>query len=436
MTTRAADLITGRAWAIEPEALQTIIAVAERVNGSPEAVAAQLGRPLQNARNVTERAGSAIVPITGPIFRRANLLTEISGATSVEVLAQDLRTAADDPRVERIVLEIDSPGGEATGIAELAGQIRAIDKPVVAYVDGSAASAAYWLAAAADQIVAAPTALLGSIGVVGTYRPEKDGPIKIISTISPLKQATPETEAGRAEAQRIVDELAAVFVADIAAYRNTTPEAVAAGFGRGGVLVGAAAVAAGMADAIGTFESLFQAGSPGATNRGITMSDNPSPEITRETLAAEHPALLSEIESAAQQIGINAERERVAAITTAAAASPHARTVADAAITQGLSAEQASAMIAAVPEPLRAEPDDASAREDYRAALLEEGRQQAADASTAAGDIAADPDQAARADWDSNAKLRSEFGNDFDRYAAYQRATSSGRVKVLRGAKS
>jgi len=175
--TRALDLLLGTAWAIDPEAMQTIIGIAQRVNDSPEAVSAKLGRPLDNARRVTERDGTAIIPVTGPIFRRANLFTEISGATSVEVLAQDLATAAADPSIERIVLDIDSPGGQASGIAEMAAQIRASTKPVTAYVDGAAASAAYWLAAAADQVVASPTALLGSIGVVASYQPEKDGPV-------------------------------------------------------------------------------------------------------------------------------------------------------------------------------------------------------------------------------------------------------------------
>jgi ClpP class serine protease len=255
----ALDYLLGQPWAIEPNALDSVLSIAQRANESPEAVAAKLGRPLDNARRVRERDATAIIPITGPIFRRANLFTEISGATSVEVLATDIRAAADDPAIARIVLEIDSPGGQATGISELAAQIRAVAKPVIAYVDGMAASAAYWLASAADEIVADKTALLGSIGVVASYKPEKDGPIKIISAVSPLKHATPDTDDGRAELQRIIDELAAVFVADVALYRAVTADRVIADFGRGSVLLGTAAVHAASADRLGGFESLFAA---------------------------------------------------------------------------------------------------------------------------------------------------------------------------------
>ena len=438
MTVRAIDLVMGGAWAITPEALETILAIANRANEAPEAVAAKLGRPLENTRQVRERDGTAIVPITGPIFRRANLFTEVSGATSVEVLASDIQAAADNPRIERIVLEIDSPGGEASGIAELAGLIRATAKPVTAYVDGTAASAAYWLAAAADTIVASPTALLGSIGVVATYRPEKDGPIKVISNVSPLKQATPDTAEGRVEAQRIVDELAAVFVSDVAGYRNRSIETVLADFGRGGILVGAAAVSAGLADAIGTFESLFSpAGSSGPTPRGNAMTGHSSPDITRELLAAEHPALIAALEADATatgyQAGQTAERARVSAILAAAAAAPHARALADAAIAQGLTAEQASAMLAAAPVPAVLD-TKTDGRDEFRRAFLAEGAQQAATADTATGEPEAptDPEQAARAQWDSDAALRAEFSNDFSRWQAFTKARAAGRVKILR----
>lgn len=439
MTVRAIDLVMGGAWAITPDALDTILAIANRANDDPQAVAAKLGRPLENTRAVRERDGTAIIPITGPIFRRANLFTEVSGATSVEILATDIQSAADNPRINRIVLEIDSPGGEAAGIGELAGMIRGIGKPVTAYVDGTAASAAYWLAAASDRIVASPTALLGSIGVVATYRPEKDGPIKIISNVSPLKQATPDTAEGRVEAQRIVDELAAVFVRDVATYRNRSIDTVLSDFGRGGILVGAAAVTSGLADSLGTFESLFQsAGVSGPTPRSYAMSDQSLPAVTRETIAADHPALLAAIEADAHTTGYEAgqlaERTRVGTILEAVAAAQHARALADAAIAQGLTAEQATAMIAAVPPPIIVEATQPDGRDEFRRAMLAEGAQQAPTADSATGDpeTPSDPEQAAKSQWDSDAALRAEFSGDFDRWQAFTKAKAAGRVKILR----
>ncbi len=269
---RALDLVLAEPWAISQANLEQILAIAQRMNESPEAVAAKLGRPLENSRSVELRGTTAVVPVIGPIFRYANMFTQISGATSLELLAKDFNLAVANPNVKSIVLNIDSPGGQATGISEFAEMVRSASKPVTAYVGGTSASAAYWISAAADRIVTSDTGILGSIGVVASFRPSKDGQIKIISSQSPLKQADPTTEAGRAEVQRIVDDLAAVFVVNVAAYRGVDTKTVTNKFGRGGLLVGINAVAAGMADGIGTFESLLAGLSGSNRNRGILMN--------------------------------------------------------------------------------------------------------------------------------------------------------------------
>ena len=447
MTFRALDLIIDTPWALRAEALEQLLAIAARANEAPEAVAARLGRPLNNARTVTLRGDTAIIPITGPIFRRANLFTEVSGATSVEILAQDLETAALDESIARIVLEIDSPGGQATGIADLAAMIRDASqiKPIVAYVDGMAASAAYWLAAAATTIVTSPTGLLGSIGVVGSYQPEKDGPIKIISSISPLKQATPDTEDGRAEAQRVVDELAAIFVADVARYRATTPDTVARDFGRGGVLVGAAAVAAGMADAVASFESLFSSSPSELSPRRATGHFAHATVITGETsmtdsttagAVTDQPAPITEADLQAatalgREEGTTAERTRVAAILSTVSANAGALPMALAAIATGMTADQARATIGAAP--LAATASDPAA---YRAAWLADGDQSAPPADSSTGAPGDEPGGDAEANnarnWANNASLRAEFGGNLERYQAFCAATASGRVRILR----
>ena len=209
----AFHLAASRPWLIQRESLETILAIAQRY-GDPEALQARQGRPLDNTRTVTMRDGVAVIPITGPIFRHANLFTEISGATSTDVLARDIQTALDNPSVRGIVLDIDSPGGEATGINELAELIHAGRKlkPIKAYGGGTVASAAYWLGAAADELIIDSTALLGSIGVVMSYldtsvRDAKADVqrIEIVSSQSPDKRVDPSTDEGRAKVQATVD---------------------------------------------------------------------------------------------------------------------------------------------------------------------------------------------------------------------------------------
>lgn len=293
-----------RPWAITKPALEQILQIAARDNPDPDAVAAKLGRPLQNTRTVENRDGIAIIPITGPIFPRANLFTEVSGATSVQVLATDFTTALNDPAISAIVFDIDSPGGELAGINEASQMIFDArgTKPMVAYVGAQAASGGYWFACAADEIVVEETALLGSIGTVcsmtdTTARDAAEG-VKhydIVSSQSPLKRAGPETDAGRAQLQGILDSLADVFIGAVARNRNTGTADVLANFGQGGQLVGQHAVDAGMADRLGSLEGVIadlskgasgtpalpqNLGGPAATSKGRRMK---TPKVAGET---------------------------------------------------------------------------------------------------------------------------------------------------------
>jgi hypothetical protein len=105
----------------------------------------------------------------------------------------------------------------------------------------------------------ADTAQTGSIGVVAVYRKGAErGTVEFVSSQSPNKRPDLETEAGRGQVQRVVDDIAAVFVRDVARYRGVSEEAVLQGFGAGGVLVGAAAVEAGLADSLGSFEGMLK----------------------------------------------------------------------------------------------------------------------------------------------------------------------------------
>lgn len=367
MPRSALDLIDSQPWAIAPESLETIRAIAARDGEGPEAVAARLGRPLQNARAVTVRDGVAVVPVMGPIFRYANLFAEVSGATSLEMLALDFTRAVDDPTVSAIVLEIDSPGGQATGIAEFAGMVRASAKPVTAYVGGIGASAAYWIAAAAHQVVVSTTAELGSVGAVLAVpkgRAQKGVEVaEFVSSQSPAKRPDPDSDAGRAELQSRVDDLASVFIADVARYRGTTEEAVMANFGRGGVRIGEKAVKAGMADRLGTLESVI-AGLSGKRNDGGRMATTKDgagadrPDITRAYLAEHHPdlvaAIADEARAGARAEGETAERQRVTALLALPLASVHAETVRTA-IAEGASVADAAMAILRAEEKGRAD---------------------------------------------------------------------------------
>lgn len=287
------DAIASRPWAITEEGLRTIVAVASRDNLDPQALAAKLGRPLDNTHTVTIRDGVASIPITGPIFRHANLLTEVSGATSTANIATDFRAALDNHQVSAIVLDIDSPGGEAFGIGELAGMIHSARgvKPIVAYVSGAGCSAAYWIASAADEVVISPSSIVGSIGAIFSFERRGDGekePVVIKSVQSPDKYHDPESVKGQSKFQAIADAIASVFIEDVARNRGVGADDVMLRYGRGGVMVGRAAVAAGMADGIGSLESVISCLSSGQMPCPPTKPPRKGGKPTKEPAMSEH----------------------------------------------------------------------------------------------------------------------------------------------------
>lgn len=259
---RAFELAAAQPWLMLPDALDNLLSIADRQNDL-EALETRLGRQLDHTHTVTQRGSVAVIPVTGPIFRYASFFTRISGATSTGTIATDLQAALDNPAIRSIVLNIDSPGGEANGINELADMIYAAreKKRIVAYVGGSGASAAYWIASAAGEVVVDDTALLGSIGVVlnATVTKEKDGvkTYEIVSNTAPNKRPNVETEQGRAEITKTVDALAEVFVNKVARNLNVSADKVPEMGGHGGLKVGAEAVASGLAHRVGSLESVI-----------------------------------------------------------------------------------------------------------------------------------------------------------------------------------
>jgi signal peptide peptidase SppA len=280
-----------RPWAITPAAMEMMCRVADH----PDFEAAAKLRAAAQTIPISNTSGVAVLDIRGPIMRYRSFWTWLLGGTSVEEASTGLQAALDDPTVQSIVLAINSPGGQVDGINEFANSIRAANsqKPVTAYVGGMGASGAYWLAAAAGKIVADETAQLGSIGVLATVMDATGAEQKmgvkrydVVSSQSPLKRTDPGTDAGRAQLQSVVDSLAQVFIDKVAQFRGTTPAKVESDFGKGAVVLAPAAVAAGMADGLGSLQSVLTDGD----RNGMPMRQvRDKPGLRVEGTVAEEP---------------------------------------------------------------------------------------------------------------------------------------------------
>lgn len=326
------DAILNESWAIIPRALDSILKIVDRgieatsidpkvfhASGQTEeeVLLAIDGDLLEGAERAVLRGSTAIIPIIGPIFPRANLFTEFSGATSVDMLAKDLNVALESPQVRSIILNIDSPGGAITRVSEFADMVfEARDQiPISAFVYGYAASAAYWIGSSADEIVTTDTGRIGSIGVVATWvdtreRDKMEGieEIEIVSSQSPKKRVDPKTAKGRAQVQLLVDELADVFVTAVARNRDVDVETVLSDFGEGDVFVANRAIEAGMADRLGSLEALIEERNSMAAftnpNRRVSMKDpQGATPVTVDSVRTSHPEVFKAIHAEGLEAG-------------------------------------------------------------------------------------------------------------------------------------
>ena len=163
----ARDLIlTQEPWAIAPEAMDGIIGLAMDMAAGKLFTLPQSEAP-KSIMSVAD--GVATISITGPLLPTTDEFDRVMlGATSLDEVRSTVESAAADPAVTSIVLNIDSPGGTVRGTPEAADAIYEASKvkPVRAHTSGTMASAAYWLGSQATSVSMTRSASVGSIGVM------------------------------------------------------------------------------------------------------------------------------------------------------------------------------------------------------------------------------------------------------------------------------
>jgi len=109
--------------------------------------------------------GVGCIPCVGVIGKNLSPIEKMMGAVDVNELSDAVDAFAANPDVQKIALQVSSPGGTVTGVEELANKVRSVGKPTMAYTDSEMCSAAYWIASAADKVTVSPSATVGSVGV-------------------------------------------------------------------------------------------------------------------------------------------------------------------------------------------------------------------------------------------------------------------------------
>jgi signal peptide peptidase SppA len=268
-------------WAITPEMLSVIEGIlTRRLAGEDTTVDVQaLGR--REVPTVQKGAGVALIPMHGVIAPRMNMFTEISGGTTFEQATQNLREAVDAKDIGTIVLDWDSPGGNAFGASDFAREIlkaRAV-KPVISQVNHMMCSAAYWTGACATEIVATCDAMVGSIGVYTMHDDlsgarEQRGIKRELLSVGKFKveghDNGPLTEDARAHVNALLEKTMARMCADIAKGRGISAAAVRSQYGEGRVVSADDALAAGMIDRIATLDDTLSRALAPASGTSLT----------------------------------------------------------------------------------------------------------------------------------------------------------------------
>jgi len=203
----------------------------------------------------------AHIAIQGVLGKGMSKIERSCGNTDYSQIAEEF-AEAEERGVAGVFLQINSPGGMCAGNDEVAKIVSASPLLVVAFVDELCASAAYCIAAGADQIICTTSAQVGSIGTIlglidtsGAWEERGWKPEYVTHTGGDLKDATwpPSfTEAHKAHFQEVVDDYFGLFRDHVLAHR-----AIDAAFMRGQCLIGSRALDANLVDKIGTYETAY-----------------------------------------------------------------------------------------------------------------------------------------------------------------------------------
>ena len=337
-------------WVTTPETLREIRDIyVTHLRGEKidvRGIEERLGRPLRNEpKPYGVMDGVAVIPIEGVMAKRMNLLSEISGGVSTQLVERDFKQALADDAVHSILLLVDSPGGAVEGTQELAQTIFASrgQKPIVALGESTIASGAYWVGSAADKLyITGDTTLVGSIGVVATHidysaAEEKRGVKYTEITSGRYKRIASEHRPLSAEGEATIkdwtDHIYSVFVDAVAAHRGVSAEKVLNDMADGRMFMGRRAVAAGLVDGFATLPSLVERlgadhskamfGAEASTKESDMAekeTPNSAPAPAPAKTYSESELHIARVEGAAEGYlkGATAERERIQSVEAAA----------------------------------------------------------------------------------------------------------------------
>jgi capsid assembly protease len=482
------DLITSP-WAIKPGHMEHIGDVYNQHIRGPKLDLKAMEDKLISFGEIEEANydiinGNAIIPIKGSLMKNPSAFSRIFyGARGTKDISTLISAALKNSSAERIILDIDSPGGTVDGTQELANFIydNRGKKEIVAYSDGMIASAAMWIASAADKrYISGDTVELGSIGVYMMHadfsKMNKEMGINITelyagkykTAASPNK---PLDKESKEYLQAQIDYLYSIFVEDVARNLGVSVETVLSDMADAKIFIGKQAITAGLVDGVSTFDELIHDttysngyGTAATSTPGVggTVSgddknaaqnlnqEERTVSITVEQLRAEHAEVYNQVfelgkAEASKEFESKLETERETARNEGAekgAQEERSRIEKTYGLMNAGNREMVEKYMFSEPVPAGDAALAINQAEKERLGkvtenLEEDGKGNSIPASEGHNETPADTsedlpvEEQAKAKWDSDSKIRAEFRNDYDSYLAYFKHDKAGRVRIL-----
>lgn len=335
---------------------------------------------------------AAVIPAVGSLVQRSSFLGAMSGLVSYARIERAFAAALEDDAAHEILFEIDSPGGEVAGALDLADRIFEArgEKPTTAIATEFAASAAYLIASAADDVVIPRTGYVGSVGVVAAHvdrsQAAKKAGIAVTYIYAGDKKVDgnpyePLPERVRAEWESEIREIYGLFTSTVARNRGISEQAVRDT--EAGLYLGRAALGVGFADRVNTFgnevhNAAVRRGGAfrlSSTSEDTSMSDKERAdqqkaiaEAREEGIAQGKTEQKAESDKAAADAVAKAtadERTRIQTIVSSEAAAKRSELAAHLAFNTDMSAEDAEALLEKSPEGATSKSQLAAAMEQH-----------------------------------------------------------------------
>ncbi|MCX4025174.1 S49 family peptidase [Spartinivicinus marinus] len=305
--------------------------------------------------------GVAIIPVVGTLTHKYGHLDPYSGMTGYDGIQRKLAEAINDPDIQGILLDINSPGGSVSGcfdLADLIYQARQY-KPIWALVDEQACSAAYALASAANEIILPRTGMVGSIGVLLAHTDQSELLAKEGINVTLIHAGAHKADGNpfeplpnnvKADLQSEINDIYGLFIETVSRHRQLDTEAIKNTEAK--VFTGQAAIDVGLADRVLPAHQVLPT---------FIQTLNSSTTLRTVMTATHEPASKAEAPinlDVEKQAAVAEERQRIQAILTSDEAKGREATAQQLALNTAMSADEAIMLLKTIPQTTKANTTD------------------------------------------------------------------------------